>query len=74
MSIIGSSTKITNQRLDQLSEKIDKNPKMLIDIETKNKEITKSVDAFEDVIDDKIGKLKEKKQGGKKYRTCERRN
>ena len=68
MSIISSNTKVTNQRLDQLSERIDKNAKKLIDIETENKEIKKGVDVFEDNIDDKINELnKKKKQVEKKY-------
>lgn len=66
MSIISSNTKVTNQRLDQLSERIDKNAKKLIDIETENKEITKGVDVFEDNIDDKINELNKKKSKLKK--------
>lgn len=66
MSIISSNTKVTNQRLDQLSERIDKNAKKLIDIETENKEITKGVDVFEDNIDDKINELNKKKTSWKK--------
>ena len=59
-SIISSNTTITNQRLDQLSEKIDKNTKKLIDIETENKEIAKCIDAFEDVIDNEMNKMNER--------------
>ena len=59
-SIISSNTTITNQRLDQLSEKIDKNTKKLIDMETENKEIAKCIDAFEDVIDNEMNKMNEK--------------
>ena len=66
MSIISSNTKVTNQRLDQLSERIDKNAKKLNDIETENKEITKGVDVFEDNIDDKINELNKKKTSWKK--------
>ena len=43
---------------DHISEKIDKNTEKLINIETENKEITKSIDAFEDIIDDKISKTR----------------
>ena len=39
-----------------------------------NKEKTKSIDAFEYIIDDKINKMNEKMKFEKKRQTCERRN
>ena len=53
-SIISSNTTITHQRLDQLKEETDKNTKQLIITETESKEITKIIDALEDIINDDI--------------------